>query len=430
MLPDHIETPSTHGYIELELPTRALGSGASRYHFQVNYRQGKPNGAADALSRFPWEARARKKIFELRIRKSFTVCSLRWPMPAFHVLAFLALRACHPFTKSSSVEYTSSTPAASVLGYFPNGASRQRSLPSQYWWYKLRLQELQGEDPRAQEWGRKGWKNAGRTLTGCCTNRAYLTFRPSSERSWSVAITTISGQANLVSKNTSFVARKYHWETLLHDLESYVKGCDVYFASKAVRHKPYGNLQPLPVPTHRWKDLSMDFVTGLPISGLEGWQLRLNPRHGWLIDKDGVLGASDGHHRCPRACRGNSICCGATSRPPQLHRQWSRGNLQIKFFVIAVLLPENQAKALYRPPPRPTARPKGETVSWKPTSEPSSAISRMAGKGFSQWPSLPRTTPRMRAPVTHLSSSTVDATSVSPTKKISTLVPSPKQQTS
>ena len=39
---------------------------------------------------------------------------------------------------------------------------------------------------------------------------------------------------------------------------------------KKVQHKLYGDLQSLPVPTHCWKDLSMDFVTGLLI--LTDWK--------------------------------------------------------------------------------------------------------------------------------------------------------------
>ncbi len=42
-------------------------------------------------------------------------------------------------------------------------------------------------------------------------------------------------------------------------------GCDVCLALKTVRHKPYGDLQSLPVPIYQWKDLSIDFVTGLPV---------------------------------------------------------------------------------------------------------------------------------------------------------------------
>ena len=53
---------------------------------------------------------------------------------------------------------------------------------------------------------------------------------------------------------------------LRHDVKDYVRGCNIYLASKAVRHKLYGDLQSLPIPTHRLKDLSMDFVTDLPIS--------------------------------------------------------------------------------------------------------------------------------------------------------------------
>ncbi len=69
-----------------------------------------------------------------------------------------------------------------------------------------------------------------------------------------------------IEKTRELVARKYYWPTLRQDVEAYVKRCDVCLASKAVRHKPYGDLQSLPVPTHRWKNLSMDFITGLLIS--------------------------------------------------------------------------------------------------------------------------------------------------------------------
>ena len=69
-----------------------------------------------------------------------------------------------------------------------------------------------------------------------------------------------------IEKTRELVGRKYNWPSLRKDVENYVRGCDVCLASKAVRYKPYDNLHFLPIPTHRWKDLSMDFVTGLPLS--------------------------------------------------------------------------------------------------------------------------------------------------------------------
>ena len=67
-----------------------------------------------------------------------------------------------------------------------------------------------------------------------------------------------------IEKTQELVTRKYYWETLCHDVKVYIRGCNICLVSKAVRHKPYGNLQQLPVPTYCWKDLSMDFVIGLP----------------------------------------------------------------------------------------------------------------------------------------------------------------------
>ena len=55
-----------------------------------------------------------------------------------------------------------------------------------------------------------------------------------------------------------------------YDVEDYIKGCDVYLASKVVWHKPYDDLQFLSVSTYHEKDLLMDFITGLPI--LTDWK--------------------------------------------------------------------------------------------------------------------------------------------------------------
>lgn len=46
----------------------------------------------------------------------------------------------------------------------------------------------------------------------------------------------------------------------------YVKRCDICLALKSVKYKPYGNLQSFPILTHWWKDMSINFVIGLPIS--------------------------------------------------------------------------------------------------------------------------------------------------------------------
>ena len=42
--------------------------------------------------------------------------------------------------------------------------------------------------------------------------------------------------------------------------------CDICGKTKARRHKPYGELQPLPVNKRPWESITFDFITKLPIS--------------------------------------------------------------------------------------------------------------------------------------------------------------------
>jgi hypothetical protein len=50
------------------------------------------------------------------------------------------------------------------------------------------------------------------------------------------------------------------------DVEKVIKQCDLCMRTKAQRHKPYGNLQPLPVAQRPWDSITMDFITKLPLS--------------------------------------------------------------------------------------------------------------------------------------------------------------------
>jgi transposase InsO family protein len=53
---------------------------------------------------------------------------------------------------------------------------------------------------------------------------------------------------------------------LRKDVERFVANCHVCQRTKTSQHTPYGVLNPLPVPECPWRDISIDFVTGLPIS--------------------------------------------------------------------------------------------------------------------------------------------------------------------
>jgi hypothetical protein len=69
-----------------------------------------------------------------------------------------------------------------------------------------------------------------------------------------------------IFKTHELVSRSYYWPNLRHFVKRFVTTCDICQRNKTVRHKPYGLLQPLPIPETPWSSISMDFIVQLPSS--------------------------------------------------------------------------------------------------------------------------------------------------------------------
>jgi hypothetical protein len=56
----------------------------------------------------------------------------------------------------------------------------------------------------------------------------------------------------------------YWWTTMKREVAKYVFECNTCQRIKASHLKVAGTIQPLPIPSWKWEDLSMDFIVGLP----------------------------------------------------------------------------------------------------------------------------------------------------------------------
>ena len=59
----------------------------------------------------------------------------------------------------------------------------------------------------------------------------------------------------------------FFWTGMKKDILTFVAECDVCQRHKGETINTPGTLQPLPIPTSIWTEVSMDFITGLPKSG-------------------------------------------------------------------------------------------------------------------------------------------------------------------
>ena len=264
---------TNHNNLRRFMDTKSLSSKQvrwaqelSRYHFRIDYCQGKANGATDALFRFlqrneDEEEKLRTENTRIlhRLQSSltnttlsglFTFSSLS-PLHQVLIYGTHTLPQLRQFWSTFRSEQANKGPYKASIGSM-----------------KLRLQELQETNSKAQKLrSKEDYKEVKGVL-----HHQRLFFVPETIRTELISCHHNNPLAAYfgIKKIYELLPWKYFWPSLRHDVEAYVKGCDMCLALKAVRHKPYGDLQFLLIPTHSWKDLLMNFVTGLPI--LTDWK--------------------------------------------------------------------------------------------------------------------------------------------------------------
>jgi hypothetical protein len=66
-------------------------------------------------------------------------------------------------------------------------------------------------------------------------------------------------------KTTELVSKSYFWPKITHDIQNYVKSCHLYKRVKASRFAPSGYFRPLFMLFQAWQNISVDYITLLPI---------------------------------------------------------------------------------------------------------------------------------------------------------------------
>lgn len=72
------------------------------------------------------------------------------------------------------------------------------------------------------------------------------------------------------AKTFELLTRKFYWPNLRTILQDYISSCTTCNLNKPHRQKPYGLLQPLPIPERPWDSISIDFIVKLPPSISKG----------------------------------------------------------------------------------------------------------------------------------------------------------------
>ena len=192
-----VQTPEQHRYL-----ARLLG-----YYFTIQYRAGRANIVADALSRIHEEPSASLSLIS---------------MPQFEFLEDLRKEVASNLAFMELSRKIHDDPYAHPEYTFTNDLILHKGriwIPSDSSFTKLLLEEFH-QSPTGGHMG--------------------------------------------VQKTLHRLQENFTWDSIQMDTHAFIARCLTCQCTKYDNKKPAGLLSPLPVPVQPWEDLSMDFIVGLP----------------------------------------------------------------------------------------------------------------------------------------------------------------------
>lgn len=209
----------------------------SRYNFVISYKPGRENGKADALTRISTDAPG-KEDDRTRYMKQILIPAER--LLPLHI---------------ATLEDETQPPSLDTLW------EEGRSKDLVYCQLKSDIQS-----------GKRKTKTHRISLSECEAREGEIFYR---NRIWvpghcDLQLRLIQQRHDTPSaghpgyERTFSLLKDYYWPGMTETIKRYVKNCTTCSRTKASRELPSGLLKPLQIPDGRWKDISVDFVTGLP----------------------------------------------------------------------------------------------------------------------------------------------------------------------
>ena len=233
-------------------------------NMKIRYRPGKDNVRADALSRRDQDMPKGEDDERLASREFIMLVPSDQQDPTY----------------AAPVQVPTLTPEGAILSnHLPQPPSLD-DLIAQHWDQAVEQDETYQAVRLAVQSGARSLNTITKKLAvslGDCTvtdnnklqwrNRTWV---PDSEpiRTGIIQQAHLAVQTGHPGREETYrtIARMWYWPKMSEDNRRFVRNCDICRQSTPWRDGKHGYLRPLPVPSRTWQDLTVDFITGLPLS--------------------------------------------------------------------------------------------------------------------------------------------------------------------